>query len=479
MKIRWRDLWTWEGTLGRGAYALIGIILFAVKYNIDRLIASLAFNRQWDITNYWIPLKQAVGPWHLSPADKTFLFTMLAVAIPFIWAGVTCTVRRLRDAALSPSWVLMFFVPYLNLFFLLTLCVFPGRSEKVAAGGAAQTRPDRFGKWIPESRLGSAALAVLLTGLIGVGFGYLGIVSFKDYGWGLFVAVPFCMGFISVLLYGYHAPRSYGSAMLVSLTSVFITAALFFALAWEGAICIVMAAPIGAVLAMAGGSLAWLVRAGGTSHRHAPAVFSIVLLVAPVVMTIEHAVNPQPPIFVVRTAIEVNAPPEAVWKNVIAFTQLPPATEFLFRAGIAYPIRAELTGHGVGAERHCIFSTGAFVEPITVWDEPHLLKFSVTSNPAPMEEWTPYKHIDPPHLHGFLVSQGGQFLLTPLPGGRTRLEGTTWYRHTMWPAAYWQLWSDHIIHEIHLRVLRHIKSESESGMVAGNPNERDRTTPTN
>lgn len=40
-----------------------------------------------------------------------------------------------------------------------------------------------------------------------------------------------------------------------------------------------------------------------------------------------------------------------------------------------------------------------------------------------MEEWTPYTHIDPPHLHGFLVSEGGQFLLTPLADGGTRVEG--------------------------------------------------------
>jgi hypothetical protein len=51
--------------------------------------------------------------------------------------------------------------------------------------------------------------------------------------------------------------------------------------------------------------------------------------------------------------------------------------------------------------------------------------------------------------------------LTPLPNGGTRLEGTTWYHHGLWPAAYWQLGSDAIIHRIHLRVLRHIRDEVE------------------
>ena len=45
--------------------------------------------------------------------------------------------------------------------------------------------------------------------------------------------------------------------------------------------------------------------------------------------------------------------------------------------------------------------------------------------------------------------------------GRWQLEGTTWYRHNLWPATYWQVWSDYIIHRIHLRVLEHIKERAE------------------
>jgi hypothetical protein len=79
-----------------------------------------------------------------------------------------------------------------------------------------------------------------------------------------------------------------------------------------------------------------------------------------------------------------------------------------------------------------------------------------------MKEWSPYANIHPPHLENFLVSEGGQFKLIALPGGRTRLEGTTWYRHHMWPAEYWRIWSDAIIHRIHLRVLNHVKRLSEA-----------------
>jgi hypothetical protein len=227
-----------------------------------------------------------------------------------------------------------------------------------------------------------------------------------------------------------------------------------------------MAAPIASGLAVLGGMVGYLIQARHWTRPNAPATLSLLLLVLPTVMTMERAAAPEPPVYMVRTAIEINAPAEAVWSEVVSFAQIPEPGEFLFRAGIAYPVRAEIHGHGPGAERLCVFSTGPFVEPIEVWDEPRLLKFTVSSNPPPMQEWTPYSHIEPPHLHGFLVSRGGQFLLTPLPGGRTRLEGTTWYRHSLWPAEYWRLWSDFIIHRIHLRVLRHIQAVAEQRIAS-------------
>ena len=89
-----------------------------------------------------------------------------------------------------------------------------------------------------------------------------------------------------------------------------------------------------------------------------------------------------------------------------------------------------------------------------------VLRFRVTDQPEPMTELSPYR-IHPPHLDHFLVSCEGQFRLERLPGGGTRLEGTTWYTNRMWPAPYWHLWSDAIIHRIHLRVLEHIRAIAE------------------
>jgi hypothetical protein len=317
---------------------------------------------------------------------------------------------------------------------------------------------------VPEGVLGSAAVSLFLTVPVGVAMVWFGVRFMANYGWGLFVALPFTMGFAAALIYGVRQPRSLSGCVGVACLSAVLLGLAVLALAVEGMVCLMMAMPIALPLAAIGGAFGYLVQRRRWLEEGTPAFLSLLLVFVPGVQWMEHMAAPAAPVYEVRSAIDIQAPPEKVWKEVVAFAEIPPPKELMFRAGIAYPIRAEILGSGPGAERHCVFSTGAFVEPIVVWDEPRLLKFSVSSNPAPMEEWTPYSHIEPAHLHGFLLSNGGQFLLTRLPNGRTRLEGTTWYRHTLWPAAYWRLWSDAIIHQIHFRVLRHIRDEAENRM---------------
>jgi hypothetical protein len=159
----------------------------------------------------------------------------------------------------------------------------------------------------------------------------------------------------------------------------------------------------------------------------------------------------------------VDAPPEILRNNVVSFAELAPPTEAIFKTGIAYPIRAAITGQGPGAVRRCVFSTGAFVEPITAWEEPRRLAFSVREQPPVMHELSWRADLVPAHISDqYLRSTRGEFLLEPLPGNRTRLVGTTWYDLQFWPSNYWHLWSDAIIHRIHMRVLLHVKGLSEA-----------------
>ena len=102
------------------------------------------------------------------------------------------------------------------------------------------------------------------------------------------------------------------------------------------------------------------------------------------------------------------------------------------------------------------------MEPITVWDEDRLLAFDVSAQPQAMRELSPWK-ITPPHLErNYMRSLRGQFRLVALNEHSTLLEGTTWYQNYFWPQSYWREWSDGIVHQIHLRVLRHVKQQAEA-----------------
>lgn len=456
------DLWRWEGTISRERYALVGLLGFAIKHNLDRFLATVVFEREWGIFNYWV---SPFGPLSLREVlqqEGSLIAALVATSIPFIWIGVALTLRRLRAAGL-PAWlVAVFFVPFVNLLFLLVLAVLP---EVDGAEGASARPAGWVGRIVPEHPIGAAALGAMGTNLLFVPLILLSTAVLNEYGWGLFVGMPFCLGLLSVLIFGCHAPRGFVACIVVSTAAVLITCGFLLAFAIEGLICVMMAAPLAVPLAWLGSVVGYLIQRHGRPRRISP-VFPAVLAALPLALIVESALPVEPPVYEVMSAIEIEAPPQAVWGNVVAFAELPAPEDWVFRAGIAHPIRAEIRGRGVGAERHCVFSTGPFVEPIEVWDEPNLLKFSVTTNPAPMQEWTPYDEIHPPHLKGFLESEGGQFRLVAMRGGGTRLEGTTWYRHSLWPAVYWRLWSDELIHRIHMRVLRHIKKQSERRLTA-------------
>lgn len=441
----------------RRAYLLSAMLLFAIKYLGDVLIAVFSMGHvPWSFPQYLAPFWGHL----LAMADEPRgLASMLLWTLPFMWLGATLTARRARDAGIPPSVALGFFVPGLNYCLVLALGMEHGMEPPVddeLEAESAEADPD-LAEQASAFRhlLGSVAWGAT-AGLLMIVGPYFVLAS--PYGLTLFGGGPFCIGLVTAFLHGRKADSLGQTQKVVQLALVIgLAALLFFGI--EGAICLAMVYPLAAPLAALGGLIG---HAFAQPHRLGQAEglsrLWIFLLLAPLLTALDHG-RPMPTYRELITTVEVDAPPEAVWPHVIQFTELPPADELVFRLGIAHPIRARIEGEGVGAVRYCEFSTGPFVEPITHWEEPHRLSFNVIEQPPSMEEWSPYD-IHPPHLTGSLTSQRGEFRLIPLPGGRTRLEGSTWYRHNLYPQAYWNLWSDSLIHTIHRRVLDHIADRS-------------------
>jgi len=241
-----RRLWHLDGSVGRGSYALAGIAGFAIKFCIDWLIASAGFGVPWTPFSYWRLIR--VGPPSITPAMFLLLF---AVSVPFLWFGMAMTLLRLRDAGRSAGWAALFFFPFLNVMLFLVLVVLPHRPARTKDG---------------IGDVEAAFFAILLT--VGVAAAAIALATkvLATYGIGLFVAVPFSVGYLSGFLVARRDGASAARPYVVALLALALLGGFLTAVAWEGIVCLVIrsgrrfrhppAAAPGGRAGIAGGGLA-------------------------------------------------------------------------------------------------------------------------------------------------------------------------------------------------------------------------------
>jgi hypothetical protein len=324
----------------------------------------------------------------------------------------------------------------------------------------AVRREGRSGEERPLGSLWACAFwSALTAAIIGLLMVAVATTVERTYGWALFVLLPLLMGMQSAMMLGRGRRTTISQSLGAAALSVVFLGGLLVGVAFEGIICLAMAAPLAVPLALIGGLAGHALLRRPSVQQ--PLTFVLLAGITPFTPAVERMLQPPPDLFVVTTSVDLAESPDRVWQTIIEPASLAPPREALFRAGVGYPRASHIEGAGPNATRYCDFSTGKLVEPVLVWDQLHQLRFRVASNPLPMEEWTPYARIHPPHLDGFLVSKQGEFRLAALPNGGTRLYASTWYQHHLWPARYWRWWSDYIIHEVHGMVLENIRQRAE------------------
>jgi uncharacterized membrane protein YhaH (DUF805 family) len=440
--------------VSRGMYLASGLGLMLFKYAVE---AGLLYYFTQNFLTPWVffnPMFRSRVEL-LGAAPEWVAWAMFLWTLPFVWIALSMSVRRAADAGLSPWAGILVLIPVVNLLVMLGLVILPGTGRKTWSVPLAYETSHRT----VRSSYSHDLLAIGVGLLVGLAMLGLSVYFFDLYGASLFFATPLLMGAIAGFIHNRPFSQSLGRTMGIVALLMLVAGGVLLLFALEGAICIAMAAPLVLPLGFIGGLIGKAIAdSTGTSVRHTISL----LLILPVLAGAESFYRPAPE-YMVLTTVEIDAPPELVWPYVVEFPDLSAPDEWYFQAGIACPLRARIEGDGVGAVRYCEFTTGTFVEPITVWDEPSRLAFDVTEQPDPMLELSPYHHVHPPHLeHHTLNSRRGEFRLISLPGGRTRLEGRTWYAFEMFPQGYWTLWSDSTIHRIHLRVLNHIKRLAEA-----------------
>lgn len=423
-------------------YALAAPALLLSQHGITELAYRAAGVRLVADADFWLlPLRRLA----LMPG-----LTALAAALAFIaslgiaGALAMLSFRRARWSGVGYVLAALAIVPGVQIGAIAVLALLPRSSPKPDIEPA------------PGTDIGHVIQGVLAGVAIIVIAVLVSAVTFGAYGWGLFVMTPLLVGTTTGYLANRRLLLSSGRTALVVLAAAALGTVALVMLALEGLVCILLAAPLGAIAALIGGAIGRALARVGHSRRQP--LMSVALL--PALFALEATMPPAVPI-ATHTAINIAAPPAAVWNALTSSAPITSGPGIVGISGLAYPIRGRLIGTGVGALRMGEFSTGTAQERVTEWVSGRRLSFVVLRQPPAMEEMSPYRRVHAPHVIGYFDTGETRFSLEPIAGGGTRLTIDAVNVLRIDPALYWEPFARVAIHLNVSRVLRDVRTKAE------------------
>jgi uncharacterized protein YndB with AHSA1/START domain len=262
-----------------------------------------------------------------------------------------------------------------------------------------------------------------------------------------FIIVPLLMGMISAYFWR-DLNLTGGKYTLYAIYNSIAALAASYLFLSEGYICLLIISPllIGFTI---GGTFIGRVMFKKEENTLNVSILSLLLLV----LTID-SLTTHPFENIVSDTIVINAPPEKVWKYVVAYEPIKEKENYwLFQIGMPSPVQSTAEAYCKGAGRKCIFSNGyVFDEKMVVFEPDKDLTFEVTNQPRD------------PEIMGHIDILRGQFILKDNGNGTTTLTGNSWYRLYVFPTWYFDPWASAITRNVHLRVMQHIKKLSEKNV---------------
>jgi hypothetical protein len=443
MKPHLSDLYKWTGTIHRGPFLFWGTILTILKFNLDRwtLISHLG-QHVWYPWSYWIP-GDVFGVLSSAPERKEVARLLVLIALPFVYMGVVLTVRRLRALGWPLALVILFFIPVVNLLFFALLVVLPSRPATEFPADPAVARRLFIVRLVPESGMGAAVSAILITALLGAGMVYVFTIILSSYGWGIFLGIPFFLGLFSTLVFTVRGARPFKECASVATLSVIVLSGILLGLALEGFICILMAAPIGILLALLGALVGHLIVSVKTAGRERAMMLWMLVLLTPGLLAAEASHPPGPAVYSAIDRIVVDAPAPQVWDTLKAIDTLTVPKPLLLRMGLPVPVRCTLEREGVGARRTCIFEKGTIDERVLEWEPPRRMRLEIVRSTLPGRHWLGFREA---------------IYELDSEAGRTRITRTTTYTSILEPRWYWGALEKFGLSSMHSYVLEDLQA---------------------
>ena len=259
-----------------------------------------------------------------------------------------------------------------------------------------------------------------------------------------FIVLPMLMGIIAAWFWrglGFSGWKLF----LYNLYNVSLAIALSYLFMGEGVICLVIVSPL-LLLFLYIGTLMGRAMFDKDNQTLNVSIITVLLVVFVMDSLATHQYENE-----VSDTITINAAVNKVWPNVVAFKRIEQKPTFwLFQIGLPSPMETIVDGYYKGAGRKCIFSNGyTFGERISTFEPGHDLVFDITDQPRD------------PEIMNHLDLIRGEFVLKDNGNGTTTLTGNSWYKLYVFPAWYYDLWTQSIVRNVHVRVMEHIKELSE------------------
>lgn len=279
---------------------------------------------------------------------------------------------------------------------------------------------------------------------------------------GFLVLVPLAMGYLTV---DYHlrsasAEISFSDWFFLPWLSVFITMAVSVAVKWEGAICLIFAAPIMLASSSIGGVLARVLPKRHT--RSTPGRLSAVAFPLLAILIESRFANPVE-IRTVETGTLIHASAAQVWENIksvraISSSELPDS--WVTRIGFPKPVAATLSRDGLGGVRRASFTGGlVFTETIYKWKPGSDLQFAIHANTDAIPPATLDEHVT---IGGaFFNVLEGEYRLEQRPDG-ILLHLSSKERLSTHLNPYAGVWTDAVMRSIQNQILEVIRRRCES-----------------
>jgi len=443
------SLLSFEGKIRPVPYALWSIAAFFSQHlAILILIDAHALSTHWLF--YVLPLRSLAA---LVRSSEATLILALAYGLLVAWVLAALAFRRAADANVSEWIAAAAIVPVVQIPAILFLCASPSRTSV-----RPPPLPGDFdsGKvqWVPAAQGVIAGVALTLLSVA------VGALIFGVYGYGMFVVSPFVIGAVAAYFANRKLDVGVPATSRIALGATLLGGLSLVVTALEGALCIAMASPLAIPVALVGGLLGRsIARAARRPVRDTLSGFALL----PIVFATEYAFPPMTT-FETYQSIGVNAPPEMAWNAIVKMDTINEPLSLPFRLGVAYPLRGEVIGEGVGATRRGEFSTGIAVERVTEWIRGQRLAFVVENDVPAMQEISPYREVHAPHAVGYFRTTLTSFDLARRPDGGTQIIERTSHQLKLDPAYYWLPMARWIVRENNARVLAHIQHQAEQSL---------------